>query len=108
MWMWDIDRNWKGMRREVPWLTRPPFEDVREQVRFSVSPLDVDSAAELKPVIEWLGSDEMLLYATDYPHAHDDDLSVLLEAMPEEARPRVMSENAREWYRLGEGGGKGE
>lgn len=108
MWMWDIDRNWKGMRREVPWLTRPPFEDVREQVRFSVSPLDVDSATELKPIIDWLGSDEMLLYATDYPHAHDDDLSVLLDAMPEEARPRVMSENAREWYRLGESGAKDE
>lgn len=108
MWMWDIDRNWKGMRREVPWLTRPPFEDVRERVRFSTSPLDADSAAELRPIVEWLGSDRMLLYASDYPHAHDDDLSVLLEAMPAEARPRVMAENAREWYRLGTRGASGE
>jgi predicted TIM-barrel fold metal-dependent hydrolase len=100
MWMWDIDRNWKGMRREVPWLTRPPFEDVREHMRFSVSPLDCDSAEELAPIVEWMGSDEMLLYATDYPHAHDDDIAVLLGALSEQARPRVMSENAREWYRL--------
>jgi predicted TIM-barrel fold metal-dependent hydrolase len=49
----------------------------------------------------------MLLFATDYPHAHDDDTAVLLGALSEEARPRVMSENAREWYRLGGGGAGG-
>jgi len=101
MWMWDLDRNWKGMRREVPWLKRPPFEIMREHVRFSTAPLDAPSAEELAPVIEWLGPQNLLLFATDYPHMHDDDLVTLLGALPEDKHAQVMAESAREWYRLG-------
>jgi predicted TIM-barrel fold metal-dependent hydrolase len=100
-WLWDMDRNWRGIRRDVPWLTRPPFEDVREHMRFSVAPMDADSSEELSHVIRWLGSDRLLMFATDYPHQHDDDLSVLLDAVPPESHARLMAENAREWYRLG-------
>jgi predicted TIM-barrel fold metal-dependent hydrolase len=101
MWMWDLDRNWKGMRREVPWLKRPPFEILREHVRFSTAPLDAPSAEELAPVITWLGPQNLLLFASDYPHMHDDDLATLLGALPEESRSEVMADSAREWYRLG-------
>ncbi len=107
MWMWDMDRNWRGLRREIPWLTRPPFEEVREHVRFSVAPIDADSVDELSRVIRWLGSDELLMFATDYPHYHDDNLSVLLDALPEESRAKLMAENARKWYRLGGTGAVG-
>jgi len=100
MWMWDMDRNWKGLRREVPWLTRPPFELVREHVRFSTAPFDADSADQLRRIHGWLGSDELLMFATDYPHTHDDDLAILLESLSEPARKKLMSENARDWYRL--------
>lgn len=100
MWMWDQDRCWKAMRREVPWLKRPPFEILREHVRFSVAPLDAPSAEDLSPIIEWLGDEDILMYASDYPHRHADDLSVLLDAMPTQMRPKVMSESARSWYRL--------
>jgi uncharacterized protein len=99
-WMWDLDRNWKGIRREVPWLDRPPFEVLREHVRFTTSPLDAADAAELATVIEWMGSDAMLMFASDYPHSHGDDFSVLLAAAPDEARPKIMAGNARDWYRL--------
>ncbi|WP_269476345.1 hypothetical protein [Phytohabitans suffuscus] len=40
------------------------------------------------------------MFATDYPHAHADDLTQLLAAMPETMRAKTMSENARHWYRL--------
>jgi uncharacterized protein len=105
MWMWDFDRNWQGMRREVPWLRQAPFEIVREHVRFSVAPLDAPDSAGLAPIISWLGSEDLLMFATDYPHYHDDELSVLLGALPETMRPKVMAENAREWYRLGDSQG---
>jgi len=108
MWMWDFDRNWQGMRREVPWLKRPPFEVVREHVRFSVAPLDAPSSEELAPVIRWLGSDDLLMFATDYPHHHDDDIEILLGALPESVRRKVMADNARDWYRLGDSAKGGE
>lgn len=99
-WMWDIDRNWKGIRREVPWLDRRPFEVMRDHVRFSTAPIAASSAKDLALVIGWLRSEALLMFASDYPHDHGDDFAVLLEALPESARPRVMSENARDWYRL--------
>ena len=40
------------------------------------------------------------MFATDYPHMHDDDLGMLLDAMPESMRPKLMAESARQWYRL--------
>jgi predicted TIM-barrel fold metal-dependent hydrolase len=100
MWLWDMDRNWRGIRPEVPWMTKRPFEQVREHVRFSTAPVDADSVDELARVIRWLGSDSLLMFATDYPHMHDDDLAVLLAAVPEESRAKLMAENARDWYGL--------
>lgn len=102
-WMWDLDRNWKGIRREVPWLNRRPFEILRDHVRFSTAPIAAGSAEDLGLVIGWLRSTELLMYSSDYPHDHGDDLAMLLDALPERARAGVMSENARAWYRLGSG-----
>jgi predicted TIM-barrel fold metal-dependent hydrolase len=99
-WLWDMSSTLKGHRREVPWLDRLPFSLVRDHVRFSVAPLDADSPEELALVVGWLGSDELLMFATDYPHTHDDDFRVLFEAVPESMRPKLMAENARAWYRL--------
>ena len=41
-----------------------------------------------------------LLFATDYPHRHDDDITQLLSLLSPAAQRNLMSETAREWYRL--------
>jgi predicted TIM-barrel fold metal-dependent hydrolase len=51
-------------------------------------------------VLHWLGSDDILMFATDYPHLHTDDLSALLAMMSPAMKANVMSETARRWYRL--------
>ena len=38
--MWRLDKNWKGLRREVPWVDRLPSEMIRESVRLTAQPLD--------------------------------------------------------------------
>lgn len=100
-WAWRLDKEWKGMRREIPWVNRTPFSIIRDHMRFSVAPTDAGPPAELNRTIGWLQSDDILLFATDYPHYHDDDLATLLDAVPESMRPKLMAESAREWYRLG-------
>ena len=35
--MWRIDKDWKGLRREVPWNTRVPSEYIRERIRLSLA-----------------------------------------------------------------------
>ena len=38
--MWRLDKNWKGLRREVPWVDRLPSEMIRESLRLTAQPLD--------------------------------------------------------------------
>ena len=100
VWGWRMDKEWKGLRREVPWLDRRPLEIIREHMRFSVAPADLGTREQTATVLEWLGSDDMLMFATDYPHGYDDDIAELLAAAPPSMRPRLMAGTARDWYRL--------
>ncbi len=99
-WVWRMDKEWKGMRREFPWVDTPPFELLRQHFRFSVAPMDLGPVDEVARIIRWLGSEDLLLFATDYPHRHDDDVASLLAATPETMRPKLMADSARAWYRL--------
>jgi uncharacterized protein len=97
---WRMETKRKGLRRDIPWVNQSIPDVFREHIRFSVAPIDAGPSEDLAKILEWLGSDEMLMFATDYPHAHDDDLSVLLEVLSEDARPKLMAENARALYGL--------
>jgi predicted TIM-barrel fold metal-dependent hydrolase len=100
--MWRMDKEWKNLRRLVPWVKRPPSEYIREHVRLTVQPLDAPSdTRQLLDVVDQLGSEDMLLYASHYPrlHVHDAD-ATLLSHLPETVAVKVRSENARALYGL--------
>jgi uncharacterized protein len=98
--MWRFDKEWHNLRRLVPWLKRPPSEYIREHIRVTVQPLDAPQRIEqLLEVVDHLGSDEMLLYASDYPHRHVFDPEAhLLRHLPLGTAQKIRSENARAWY----------
>jgi predicted TIM-barrel fold metal-dependent hydrolase len=98
-WGWRIDKDWKGMRREVPWVNTPPLKLIREHFRFTTAPMDAGPREMMEEIIGWLGP-ELLMYASDYPHCHDDDLELLLSCVPGSARADVMGQTARAWYGL--------
>lgn len=100
MWGWSMNKKWKGLRRETPWVDRLPLDIVRDHVRFSVAPADLGPREHSQRIIEWLGSDDLLMFATDYPHRHDDHIDELLDMIPETMKSKLMSETAREWYKL--------
>lgn len=65
-----LTKAWKGVRFEVPWLDRSPAELVREHVRLTVQPFDAPEDADtVKRLMDHLRSDELLLWASDWPHA---------------------------------------
>ncbi|HJS84317.1 MAG TPA: amidohydrolase family protein [Acetobacteraceae bacterium] len=81
--LWHANKEWRGLRMEVPWLDRPPAAMVRDQVRLTVQPLDgPPDPAELERVLDQIGSDEMLLFSTDYPHWHFDGADALPAGFP--------------------------
>ena len=54
--LWRADKDWRGLRREVPWLTRVPSAYVREHVRVGLQPVDgPPDAAQLAQVVDQLG-----------------------------------------------------
>ena len=103
--MWRFDKNWKGLRREVPWVDRLPSEIIRESVRLTAQPLDEpDEPERLLEVVEQLGSDRMLMFSTDYPHHQFDDPARSAPAgLTAEAMARFLGGNALDTYRLREG-----
>ncbi|MGH2461707.1 MAG: amidohydrolase family protein, partial [Chloroflexota bacterium] len=60
--LWRFDKEWRNLRRIVPWVKRPPSAYIREHLRVTIQPLDAPhSRSQLLEVIEQLGSDELLL-----------------------------------------------
>jgi hypothetical protein len=100
--LWRFDKNWKGLRREIPWVRKPPSEYVREHVRLTTAPSDApEDTAQFADVISQLGSDELLLYASDYPHGHGDLAAERgWAALPASTLRKVTSDNPRRLYRL--------
>ena len=100
--MWRFDKEWRNLRRLVPWVRRAPSAYVREHVRFTVQPLDAPpDAAHLRDILEELGSDDLLLYGSDYPHQHRaTPEDILLPHFSEASARKIWAENARTFYRL--------
>ena len=70
---WRLDRLWERMRDEVPHLTRPPSEYIRQNIWYTTQPIEEPANPEhLKETIDWIGWDR-LLFSTDYPHWDYDD-----------------------------------
>lgn len=98
--MWRFDKNWKGLRREVPWVDRLPSEIIRERVRLTIQPADEPPNADhLLQVIEHIRSEEMLLFSSDYPHWQFDDAALPVE-LPAPLERKILAENARDLYGL--------
>jgi predicted TIM-barrel fold metal-dependent hydrolase len=104
--MWRANKTWHGVRPEVPWIDRPPADIIREQVRVTLQPVDVPAGDPqiLARTLEHMGSDRMLLFATDYPHWHFDGTDILPDGLAPETVRRIAIDNALDTFpRLREG-----
>jgi predicted TIM-barrel fold metal-dependent hydrolase len=99
---WRLDANWKRLGHELPWLERSPSEVMREQIRFTTQPLEQPpNPRQLRQFLEGVGGlDELLMFATDYPHWDADVPNQIQRRLPKGWNDAVMSENARSFYRL--------
>ena len=100
--LWRFDKEWKGLRREVAWMKRLPSEYVREHIRFSLQPFDIPvTAPKLLHILDQIGSDDMLMFSTDYPHWHIDSPDQALPVgLPTDLVAKIMGGNAQSFYRL--------
>ncbi|MBV9538725.1 MAG: amidohydrolase [Acidisphaera sp.] len=95
--MWRMSKDWRGVRTEIPWVKQPPAWLMREHLRLSCQPLDAP-AEEVERIVEHLGSDEMLLFATDYPHWHFEGCDAVPRGLPANLREKLLFANALATY----------
>jgi predicted TIM-barrel fold metal-dependent hydrolase len=98
---WRLDANWKRLGHELPWLERSPSEVMREQIRFTTQPLEQPpNPRQLRQFLEGVGGlDELLMFATDYPHWDFDAPDRALPSVVRgELRQKIMADNATAFY----------
>ncbi len=97
--LWRINKTWRGVRAEVPWLDRMPSGIVRERVRLTAQPFDAPPGdAALATILEELGSDDMLLFSSDYPHHHYEGIEAVPPGLPGGLVQRMLRDNPLATY----------
>jgi len=101
--MWRFDKNWKGLRSEVPWLKRPPSEYIKECVRFTTQPIEEpESLDKLLAMYDEIDAYNTVMFSSDYPHWDFDSPLAAFRGFPEDLKRRILYENAKELYKIGE------
>lgn len=98
-YLWRLTKFWKGLRSEIPWVSDPPGSIVRDRVRLTLQPFDAPPDPAWVPrLIEHIGSDEILLFSTDYPHWQFDGTEALPAGLDAETARKIMVENPLRTY----------
>ena len=96
--LWRAIKSWRGLRGETPWFTQSPGDLVRKHVRLTAQPFDAPGAAEVERIVEHIGGDHMLLFATDFPHWHFEGTDALPPGLPTDLIRKMAIDNPMETY----------
>jgi uncharacterized protein len=97
--LWRLDKNWKALRAEVPWLTRLPSETAMDHVRLTTQPfVEPEDSRHVLALCEMIQAERTLLFSSDYPHWDFDNPRRALAVLPEPMRSRILGQNAAELY----------
>jgi predicted TIM-barrel fold metal-dependent hydrolase len=95
-----MDSHYKIWRLESPWVRKWPSEYVRDHIKVTTQPLD--TSADQHQLVDLLnaveGVEDLLCFATDYPHWDADDPTYVAGRLPRTWLPKVFLENACNHY----------
>ena len=100
--MWRLDRAWRLLRSQAPRLARLPSEVIREHLWLTTQPIDEPPRArDFLTMLEQMGMNERIMFATDYPHwDFDSPERALPSGLSDPVRRAIMGANAHALYRL--------
>lgn len=97
--LWRFDTEYKGLRREVPWLRRLPSEYFAEHVWVTTQPLELPPRHDqLVELLSWFAGEDKLVFSSDYPHWDADDVGYLERRLPDGWHEKVFRGNAMRLY----------
>jgi predicted TIM-barrel fold metal-dependent hydrolase len=94
--LWRFDTNYKGFRRETPWVKELPSVYFRRHVAVATCPFDAPQARPglIRMLEAFRGLEDVLCYGSGYPDRDGDVPAEIAEALPEDWRAKVMHDNA--------------
>lgn len=99
--MWRIDKEYKAIRQQAPFLKRLPSEYIRDHVRFSTQPLEEPKKTEhLVQIFNMIDADNIVMFASDYPHFDFDEPTCLPKQLGETTIRRILHDTAAEFFNL--------
>lgn len=99
--LWRMDAVFKGLRQQTPFLKRMPSDYVFSNVRLASQPIEEPKKpAHLLHIFEMIDAENMLMYASDFPHWDFDEPAKLPRLLGETARRRILHDNACEFLGL--------
>lgn len=98
--MWRFDLSYRSLRYEVPWLKRMPSDYIRTHIRLTTNPDEALTEPEFVHLLDVIGSEEVLMFASGYPHWDFDSPRETMPGLPAELARKVFRTNAENWYRL--------
>jgi predicted TIM-barrel fold metal-dependent hydrolase len=101
--LWNLDAQFDVLRRENPVVRSLPSETFREHVFLSTQPFD--HTGDPRQMIELLeafgGMEDILVFATDYPHWDGDEPTHVAARMPPGWHRKVFHDNAARLFGWG-------
>jgi predicted TIM-barrel fold metal-dependent hydrolase len=97
--MWRLDKNWKALRLQTPWLTKRPSEYIQKHIRLTTQPIEEpDDPKHLKYMLEMLDTEQMVMFSSDFPHWDGDTVDFAARPFSPQQRERVLHGTARDTY----------
>jgi predicted TIM-barrel fold metal-dependent hydrolase len=99
--MWRMDKDWKALRDEAPWLKNLPSEYIRRNIRLGTQPMEETFRPKgIVELIQMMKAEDMLLFCSDYPHWDGEFDDRILAHFPKELKEKILFENAFETFRF--------
>lgn len=99
--MWRMDREYRQGRVEIPWVKKLPSQHCRERLRLSTQPTEDISGEDWMKLIDLMGTDDLLVFSTDYPHFDFDDPNAAIpRSLLAGTRDKILWKNAAQFYGL--------
>jgi uncharacterized protein len=94
-----LDANVRVLREDSPWVKKAPSEYVHRHVRVSTQPLETLTSRQFKQLLDvYPFLEDVLLFATDYPHFDADDPFYITKRLPKEWTDKLLYKNSCETY----------
>lgn len=99
--MWRLDKNFKALRAQAPWLKRMPSEYIRDHCYLTTQPIEEpENFKHLEQIFDMIDGDHIIMFSSDYPHWDQDEPTEVLKRLPLESKKRIFYENAKNLYKL--------